>query len=70
MSDDLLSKALESNVVTVEVGEEGVVRVGCVVLHTVMTIIDVKSKFAAILDWALHVLLIKGILPNASQMEP
>ena len=50
MSDDLLSKALESNVVTVEVGEERVVRVGCIVLHTVMTILDLESKFAAILD--------------------
>jgi hypothetical protein len=48
--DDLLRKSLESNVVTVEVGEEGVVRVRSIVLHTAMTILGVKSKFATISD--------------------
>jgi hypothetical protein len=38
VTDDLLGKALESNVVTVEVGEEGVIRVRCIVLHAVITI--------------------------------
>jgi hypothetical protein len=32
--DGLLGESLESNVVTVKVGEKGVVRVRCIELHT------------------------------------